>query len=315
MEIDRCDIAPKKRVSEAVLPAQISPLIVTAKSPRRRFDRLHEVAREQQAGRVRLRAGHVLTVHRRRGDLLWLPSPFMAITRTALGVSANKVGADITFSVAGILTVGNTLVCITVADAATGGVLLRAADTTLLGTFTNRVSAATDVICSIWELVNLTSTQVSNADLVRRTGGGTATAGACIELGGVASDPFDKTSSGIGTGLAATSGATATTAQADEILIGAIGWEGPVEDQDGTWQNSFSAGQQAGTTGGGAASNITVDEGYLIVSATGAYTGALTRTLDGRDWAAAIATYKAATASAIKPLPRSFVPIMRSANY
>ena len=92
-------------------------------------------------------------------------------------------------------------------------------------------------------------------------------------------------------GTTPTVGPTGTTAQAAELLIGVIGTEGPVEDADGTWGNSFTAGPRAGTTGGTANTNWTVSMGYRIVSATGAYT-AQKSGITSRNWAAAIATFK-----------------------
>ncbi len=86
-------------------------------------------------------------------------------------------------------------------------------------------------------------------------------------------------------------GPTGMTTQADELLIGVIGTEGPVGDTAGTWSNSFSAGPRAGTTGGDANTNWTVSLGYRIVSSTGAYT-AQKSGVTSRNWAATIATFK-----------------------
>ena len=92
-------------------------------------------------------------------------------------------------------------------------------------------------------------------------------------------------------GTTPTVGPTGTTLQANELLIGAIGTEGPVGDAAGTWGNSFTAGPRAGTTGGDATSNWTVSMGYRIVSSTGSYTAQKSGITD-RFWAAAIATFK-----------------------
>ena len=105
-------------------------------------------------------------------------------------------------------------------------------------------------------------------------------------------DPLDQTSTGTGSSATPSSGATATTAEADELLIGAIGTEGPDGDAAGTWGNSFTAGPRLGTTGGTDDTNITTSLGYRIVSATGAYTAAKSG-ITSRDWAAMIATFKA----------------------
>ena len=105
-------------------------------------------------------------------------------------------------------------------------------------------------------------------------------------------DPLDQTSTGTGSSATPSSGATAPTAEADELLIGAIGTEGPSGDAAGAWGNSFTAGPRLGTTGGTDDTNITISLGYQIVSATGAYTAAKSG-ITSRDWAAMIATFKA----------------------
>lgn len=88
-----------------------------------------------------------------------------------------------------------------------------------------------------------------------------------------------------------TVGPTGTTIQANELLIGVMGTEGPVEDNPGTWEYSFFEGPRAGTTAGDAATNMTVSLGYRIVSSTGEYT-AQKNGITERYWAAAIATFK-----------------------
>ena len=80
--------------------------------------------------------------------------------------------------------------------------------------------------------------------------------------------------------------------QADELLIGGIGTEGPDGDTPGSWQDLFIAGLRIGTTGGTADTNITASMGYKIVSSTGAYTASKTG-MTQRDHASAIATFKA----------------------
>ena len=51
----------------------------------------------------------------------------------------------------------------------------------------------------------------------------------------VNSNPLDQTHSGTGNSTVPSSGATATITQADELLVGAIGIEGPDGDAAGTW--------------------------------------------------------------------------------
>ncbi len=107
------------------------------------------------------------------------------------------------------------------------------------------------------------------------------------------SGAFDQTASATATNSSTpSSGATPTTTQADELLIGVVGTEGPVEDAAGSWGNSFLAGPRTGTTGGTADTNITVSLGYRIVDTTGQYTASKSG-ITARDWGAIIGTYKA----------------------
>jgi uncharacterized repeat protein (TIGR02543 family) len=127
------------------------------------------------------------------------------------------------------------------------------------------------------------------------------TAVASAFTGLAATDVLDQSisnptgTSNTATGTQPMVGPTATTIQANELLIGAIGTEGPVEDAAGTWDYAFSAGPRAGTTGDtDATTNITVCLGYRIVAATGAYTAQKTG-ITSRYWGAAICTFKAGT--------------------
>jgi len=105
----------------------------------------------------------------------------------------------------------------------------------------------------------------------------------------------DQTKTATGSTNAVSSGATGTTTQADELLIGAVGLEGPNVDAPSVWQNSFSFGPRLGTSFGsssGGDTDITSQMGWRIVSATASYTAQLVNLNTTRDWAAAIATFK-----------------------
>jgi hypothetical protein len=111
---------------------------------------------------------------------------------------------------------------------------------------------------------------------------------------------LDQTHTGTGSSTAPSSGATSTTTQADELLIGAAGVEGGNYDAPGApgfWINSFTAGPRMGTgfgTTNASDTDITASMGWRIVATTGGYSA--TQSLNtSRDWAAAIATLKAAT--------------------
>lgn len=111
------------------------------------------------------------------------------------------------------------------------------------------------------------------------------------------SSPLDKLTSAIGTSTSPSSGACGTLAQTDEVVIGVIGTEGPQEDTAGSWTtgDGYVSGneERQGTTGSGANSNITVHTAAEVVSDTTAQTAAKTG-ITSRDWAAVVATFKAA---------------------
>lgn len=104
--------------------------------------------------------------------------------------------------------------------------------------------------------------------------------------------PLDKEATATGTSTTPSSGATATTAQADELLWGHVGTNGPDGDTAGSWDGSFTGLTRLGTTGGGATTNMTGSNGYRIVSATGTYSAAKSG-ITSREWCATIATFKA----------------------
>jgi hypothetical protein len=115
----------------------------------------------------------------------------------------------------------------------------------------------------------------------------TAEAMSVSEFAGVAS--LDVTASASGSGTAPSSG-NAVTTMADELIVGAIGVEGPSGDSF-TEGGSYSTDPptRAGTAGGTDDTNITINPEYRIVSAAGTY--AADGTITSRDWAAAIATF------------------------
>jgi len=104
----------------------------------------------------------------------------------------------------------------------------------------------------------------------------------------LAPSALDKTAAAAGAGTSPSSGATAVTSHANELLWGSIGYfaNGKVT---GTWSGGFTDGTQFTDSGGIAG----VEDGYRTVSATGAYTAAKTG-VKNDSWAAVIATYATA---------------------
>lgn len=126
-----------------------------------------------------------------------------------------------------------------------------------------------------------------------------AVAGGVLEYSGLTATPLDKTASNT-TNSAATSiatGTTATTAQADELLIVVVG---PHAGNGHPWVlSSWTAGytsQIEEPEGLNGASSAACHIGDRIVSATGAYTATGTWSPASSDAGAAIATFKIAAA-------------------
>lgn len=148
-----------------------------------------------------------------------------------------------------------------------------------------------NVVTQIFVLDTPTTASNSSATIVVGAFSNNACAAVALKITGVQDPSSDVSSAGTGSSSSPSSGATSTTSQGYEILIGGVGTEGPGDDTAGTWNNSFNDGQRTGTTGGGPTSNVTISEGWRIVTSTGAYTASKSG-ITSRDWAAAILTLK-----------------------
>ena len=91
-----------------------------------------------------------------------------------------------------------------------------------------------------------------------------------------------------------TTGVALTTTVADTIHACAFGSNGPVEDTVGTIQVGHTSVQRDGTTGGVAATNVTIHETYEILTATGDCRGAKISTT-ARRWANCITAFSGNT--------------------
>lgn len=114
-----------------------------------------------------------------------------------------------------------------------------------------------------------------------------------VEVAGLqASSPLDQTHAQASFGSAPSSGSTAATTTASEFLFGAIGYSHTGSDSythESGWTEASDASYSASTT-------CYLRPEYQIVSATGPYAASGADT-SAPNWAAAIATYKAATPS------------------
>lgn len=219
----------------------------------------------------------------------------MAIVVTALGTAQDKAdnGTWTAFSSITLAT-GDALILTLAADPAA---ILQVSWNSVVMTSAVNISNAGNVNAYIYQLINVTG-GTGNVVIIWQSPFPTAQAASLYKVTGLASTPLDQTDSSTGTSTTPTSTQTLTLAQTDELLVGCIGTEGPDGDAAGTWDaganQTTDNGQRLGTTGAGAASNITVASATKIVTATTG--GIASKTgIDSRDWGSCIATYKADT--------------------
>jgi hypothetical protein len=211
-----------------------------------------------------------------------------------LGTGQSKTGA-IHVVVGFNLVAGEQLFAVTAGDASHAVFWLNDADSADQG-FTEDVVATNsgNVLASVWRLSNPELPTDSGAFVL--FDGSDSRAIAVFKVSGLSASPFDVSSTG--TGSSTTPRSFAATATVPVLFIGAIGTEGPDGDAAGTWDASagdfaLTNGQRLGTTTGGAASNVTISEGYRVKVNAIEGNEAAKINITSRDWAAAVASYKA----------------------
>ena len=221
----------------------------------------------------------------------------MAIgTPVSIGTVQNKTG-ELTTTLTTTATVPTgALIVVCIAQDGVG------AGASLSDSVSNTYAAANTAVntdgvwTSIWYSDNSTSLP-SGGTITVDWGGGNEVGKAIAALyceGIATTSALDKTGTAIGSDAAPLVSTSATTTQADELTIGVVGTEGPSGD---TFTQDASPAYatppvRVGTTGGGAASNITLAGGHFIETTTGVKTYDPTLGT-ARDWAAVIATFKA----------------------
>lgn len=213
----------------------------------------------------------------------------MAIVRTAKGTATDKTGyAYLTISDIEVTSKASLLVCLAYDDSASEPVV-RWGNRRLKRV---RHRQANGVACSIFQFFRRKNTATRDLDVDWSTGTApTAKAVTASQYTEVA--PSDQAESGVQTASTTPGSGPApllTNTYTTDLFFSAFGSEGPVEDDVGTPQNGFLAGQRAGTTGGVADSNITVQEIYRIPDAIISERARLTGTT-ARDWAVCLAIF------------------------
>ncbi len=232
----------------------------------------------------------------RRGRMLGFESlenrSLLSATVTSLGTISGSFLSDVSFSIAGAVPMGNAVIvevaanptaAMTVSDAR-GNVYTQNAHATNTG----------NVETWIFSAPVTTALAVGDAITVHFTASSPVSeAVSALAVSGLAPSGFlDQVQTGTGTSTAADSGLTAMTTQANELLIGAIGVQGPSTD-------TFTPGSGytlIGRVGVDASPNVTINPEFRNVSAAGQYNASGTLGTS-RAWSAAIATYAVETAN------------------
>ncbi len=145
---------------------------------------------------------------------------------------------------------------------------------------------ATDLV-GIWYAANIVGGSAHTINIAYNDSVGDAISCVVQEFSGIAtSSPLDKTAIADGTSTAPNSGASAATTQADELVVGVAGWFGAT--------TTASLGSGYSNLAQVAKANASTAMESKVVAATGAQTAAFTLAAS-RDWACAVATFKAAS--------------------
>src|SRR5690349_20179162 len=196
----------------------------------------------------------------------------MAVTVTTVGTNLAKAATGT--SVATTASVGDWIIVTYAGDVLATNAFATGADAgggSLSLTQAGTGQENTGNVCvSVWYGQVLTAI---TAQPVGASGGSSQSSAITVyKVTGLDASPVDRSTGQNGTSGSPSSGATATLSQADELVIGVIGMEGPGNDTSGSWTtgaNNVSGNQQdAGTIGGGATSNITISAVAEVVSAT-----------------------------------------------
>jgi hypothetical protein len=215
-------------------------------------------------------------------------------------VNNSGSGATVSQTYTSTPTSGNTLVVITGLGVASGSPTCTVTSTGHTWT-QDATQASGDVIVWIHRATSIGTNPTITSTL---SGSQQWLAQIVIELSGVltSSSPLDKSAGGAGTSNAPLTGTTATTSQADEIVI--VGMT-----------NTSGDNPESVTAGSGYTKTAEMNNGsvqtcygeYKILSATGAQQAGFS-TADSPRWAIVLVTYKADTGGAAATSPPPFPP-------
>jgi rubrerythrin len=187
----------------------------------------------------------------------------MAITRTAKGTASDK-SSGLTLTIGSIEVIAPAALLVYLAyDDGNGHPVVEWGQQDLMP---RQRTSGNGLTCALYKMVKKNGTNTNDVVATWTTTAPTAKVMIAIET--AEATKIDRKS---GNAQAATtepgSGKEQNTTFDDEIFFGAFASEGPPTDTTGTLQNGFTSGQRVGTSGAPPVSNITLHEGYKIVSA------------------------------------------------
>jgi predicted esterase len=212
---------------------------------------------------------------------VFTPTPVKKITRVQGNTKGTSTSNTISVTMSSTPTSGNVLIAtIAIYDKTVSSISQTGVS------WTKQISSqysSSYLVSEIW--LGVIGSGASKSITITLSGNSYSCADVC-EYSGIATSNFlDKTATAKGTTTATNTGTTATTTQADELLIGCI-MAASVAQSSPT--NSFTLLDGAST---GYLSNAYLER---IVSSTGAYSSGTTAT-NNDGWSSCIATFKAAT--------------------
>jgi hypothetical protein len=122
---------------------------------------------------------------------------------------------------------------------------------------------------------------------------------AVLDYSGMSASSLDKTANATGQNTPVSTGTTATTTQADEVLVGLVGINQADSRTISSWSNSFT--QQFNVATGSGLSHVRLGLALRTVAATGAYVTAATLNDVQSNCSGIIGTFKIAAAAAGQP--------------
>ena len=253
------------------------------------------IARSSQ-GPTRARALFLTTLFAAALQLAYAPQAVAAIAFVKnVGFGGNQaIGTSISITVpAGGVAAGNTLIVSFAMDPASGAV-------SCTDTKGNAYTAAVDVtngsgtsgVRTVVFSARIVTALVPGDTITVSYPSVVADAVSINEFSGLGF--VDKTMTATGNSTSPSSGSTATTSQANELLLGTFGVE-TKKDDPFTAGATYTALQNAGSgTSSTPTDHVSIDPEYRIVAATGSYLADGSIAPSPHNWGAAIVTFRAA---------------------